>query len=74
MTTILLALITHLTNPTPEPAQVLCCSREAGCSALPSSGFCPEGKIPHQCSDTETCNDDGSACWLECKPLDGGVS
>lgn len=59
---------------TPTPAQVLCCSRADGCSALPASGFCPDDKTPHVCSDELTCEPDGSACWYECKPLTGGVS
>lgn len=55
------------------PAQVLCCARGAGCSALPESGFCPDDKIPHLCADEQTCDETGE-CWYECKPLTGGVS
>lgn len=76
MTAIIIAIIIalHHGEQPPEPAQVLCCSRDAGCSALPESGFCPDGKTPHECSDTLTCDPTGEACWYECKPSDGGVS
>lgn len=79
MTAIVLSLITHLNNPTPSPMAIMCCSVPkpgvyGACTPLLTSGFCESGKVPHQCSDTEVCNDDGSACWLECKPLNGGFS
>ncbi len=78
MTAIVLTLIARLTNPTPEPAAIMCCSvptpdAYGSCTPLPTSGFCESGKVPHQCSDVQVCGEDG-ACWYECKPLSGGVS
>jgi len=51
----------------PPQAQQLCCSNPGGCVATLQDGSCPSGKVLHNCDDVETCNEDESACWLDCK-------
>lgn len=52
-------------GPAPEGDHLVCCANGACSPAV--DGECPEGKVLHQCSDEEVCNEDGSACWNECK-------
>lgn len=67
-TTLLLFSLLFQSSPVPEPASfIICCARGQACQE-PKDGACPDGLLPHECSDELFCDEAGDACWHECKP------